>query len=261
PNDPPWRWFLLPSFAHPASLCASAPARPGVQLPIGSLRFPSPFRGFLPPNLIAEEKRFFLSLQSEVRKRRVISAFFDFFEYSSSCFLAALGDMTVAPSSSTEIFSSNVTESEATTSCEDSTEGDCGSGSVNDSKMTRVCDKLIEVFMVDKPTTTDWRRLLAFSKEWSNIRPHFYLRCEERADGEGDPGMKHKLLRLGRKLKEIDEDVQRHNELLEVIQEAPDEISAIVARRRKDFTKEFFVHLHTVAESYFNEPSNQNGKA
>ena len=55
--------------------------------------------------------------------------------------------------------------------------------------------------------------------------------------------------------------MQRHNELLEVIKEAPDEISAIVARRRKDFTKEFFVHLHTVAESYSNEPSKQNGKA
>ncbi|CAL9771642.1 unnamed protein product [Musa acuminata subsp. burmannicoides] len=178
--------------------------------------------------------------------------------YSSSCILAALGDMTVTPSSSTERFSSNATESEDATVCEDYTVGDCGSGSVDDSKMTRVCDKLIEVFMVDKPTTTDWRRLLAFSKEWSNIRPHFYRRCEERADREGDPGMKHKLLRLGRKLKEIDDDVQRHNELLEVIKEAPDEISAIVARRRKDFTKEFFVHLHTVAESYYNEPSKQN---
>ena len=70
-------------------------------------------------------------------------------------------------------------------------------------KMIRVCDKLIEVFMVDKPTPTDWRRLLAFSKEWSNIRPHFYRRCQDRADSEGDPGKKHSLLRLGRKLKEV----------------------------------------------------------
>ena len=70
-------------------------------------------------------------------------------------------------------------------------------------KMVRVCDKLIEVFMVDKPTTTDWRRLLAFSKEWNNIRPHFYKRCQERADAESDPGMQHRLLRLSRKLKEV----------------------------------------------------------
>lgn len=71
-------------------------------------------------------------------------------------------------------------------------------------KMVRVCDKLIDVFMVDdKPTPTDWRRLLAFSKEWNNIRPHFYKRCQARAENEDDPGMKHKLLRLQRKLKEV----------------------------------------------------------
>ncbi|KAH7567823.1 hypothetical protein ACOSP7_009999 [Xanthoceras sorbifolium] len=131
----------------------------------------------------------------------------------------------------------------------------------DDGKIKRVCDKLIEVFMVDKPTPTDWRRLLAFSKEWNNLRSHFYNRCHDRANNEPDPGMKHKLLRLARKLKEIDEDVQRHNELLEVMKGAPTEISEIVARRRKDFTKEFFMHLHNVAESYYDDPTKQNALA
>ncbi|XVF36796.1 hypothetical protein REPUB_Repub19eG0088800 [Reevesia pubescens] len=143
-------------------------------------------------------------------------------------------------------------------------ENDDEKGSVeglDNRKMIRVCNKLIEVFLVDKPTPTDWRRLLAFSKEWSSIRPHFFQRCQDRADGEADPGMKHKLLRLARKLKEIDEDVQRHNELLEVIKGEPSEISEIVARRRKDFTKEFFEHLHTVAESYYDNPTEQNALA
>lgn len=72
-----------------------------------------------------------------------------------------------------------------------------------DPKMIRICDKLIEVFMVDKPNPVDWRRLLAFSKEWETIRPHFFERCQDRADKEDDPGMKHKLFRLGRKLKEV----------------------------------------------------------
>lgn len=76
-------------------------------------------------------------------------------------------------------------------------------GGFDGQKMSRVCDKLIDVFMVDKPTPTDWRRLLVFSKEWDNIRPHFYKRCQDRADSEDDPGMKHKFLRLGRKLKEV----------------------------------------------------------
>lgn len=73
----------------------------------------------------------------------------------------------------------------------------------DENKMIRICDKLIGVFMVDKPAPTDWRRLLIFSKEWDNIRPHFYKRCQDRADSENDPGMQHKLLRLARKLKEV----------------------------------------------------------
>ncbi|KAK7849988.1 uncharacterized protein CFP56_001817 [Quercus suber] len=107
-------------------------------------------------------------------------------------------------------------------------EEDGGVEVLDDNKMVRVCDKLIDVFLVDKPTPTDWRRLLAFSKEWDNIRPHFY---------------------------------KRHNELLEVIRGSPLEISEVVARRRKDFTKEFFVHLHTVAESYYDNPTEQNALA
>ncbi|KAL1346563.1 hypothetical protein HN51_020190 [Arachis hypogaea] len=129
---------------------------------------------------------------------------------------------------------------------------------LDESRMVRVCDKLIGVFMVDKPTPTDWRRLLAFSREWDSIRPHFFKRCQDRADVEADPTMKERLLRLGRKLKEIDEDVQRHNNLLEVIKGDPSGITDIVAKRRKDFTKEFFVHLHTVAESYYDNAEMQN---
>ncbi|KAL0361539.1 UNVERIFIED_CONTAM: hypothetical protein Sradi_3838400 [Sesamum radiatum] len=60
---------------------------------------------------------------------------------------------------------------------------------------------------------------------------------------------------------QIDEDIQRHNELLDAIQKSPSEVGQIVARRRKDFTKEFFVHLHTVAESYYDNPTEQNAVA
>ena len=61
-------------------------------------------------------------------------------------------------------------------------------------------------------------------------------------------------------LLQIDEDVQRHNELIEMIKEKPSEISEIVSGCRKDFTNEFFVHLHTVAESYNDNPKVQNGE-
>ncbi|OMO71178.1 hypothetical protein CCACVL1_18393 [Corchorus capsularis] len=116
---------------------------------------------------------------------------------------AVVGDKTALPNDYD-------TQSPASNEVNRDTENEDEKGSVeglDDCKMIRVCDKLIEVFMVDKPTPTDWRRLLAFSKEWNNLRPHFFQRCHDRADAEADPGMKHKLLRLGRKLKEIDEDV------------------------------------------------------
>lgn len=62
------------------------------------------------------------------------------------------------------------------------------------------------------------------------------------------------------KFPQIDEDVQRHNELLEVVRAtSPSELGEIISRRRKDFTKEFFVHLHTVAQSYYDDPAKQNG--
>ncbi|VAH00040.1 unnamed protein product [Triticum turgidum subsp. durum] len=125
-------------------------------------------------------------------------------------------------------------------------------------KMVKISDKLIGVFMVDKPTPTDWRKLLAFSREWDNIRPHFFKRCQERADAETNPEMKHGLLRLARKLKEVDEDVQRHNELFELVKSTPSgKIGDVVAKRRKDFTVEFFNHLYYVAESYKDEPAKQ----
>lgn len=52
--------------------------------------------------------------------------------------------------------------------------------------------------------------------------------------------------------------MQRHNELLEVVKSSPSEISEVVSRRRKDFTKEFFLHVHAVSESYHDNPAEQN---
>lgn len=73
----------------------------------------------------------------------------------------------------------------------------------DDLYMVRVCDKLIDVFLVEKSSPADWRKLLSYSREWDSIRPHFYNRCQVRADNEDDPEMKHRLLRLARKLKEV----------------------------------------------------------
>ncbi|OIT32496.1 PREDICTED: uncharacterized protein At4g37920, chloroplastic-like [Nicotiana attenuata] len=182
-----------------------------------------------------------------------------------SCLGVVTGDTTVVPNGAVNEQIPSVKLSDSVTSqetdMENGEDGKDSSAGLDENKMIRVCDKLIEVFLVDKPNPTDWRRLLAFSKEWNNIRPHFYNRCQNRAESESDPGMKHKLLRLQRKMREVDNDVQRHNELLEVIRRSVSEVGGIVARRRKDFTKEFFAHLHTVAESYYDDPAEQNAVA
>ncbi|PIA47990.1 hypothetical protein AQUCO_01400525v1, partial [Aquilegia coerulea] len=162
----------------------------------------------------------------------------------------------------TEI-TNDCTEKKVSSSVETDSKGKDGKEDVDVeyNQMITTCDKLIGVFMVDKPSPTDWRKLLAFSRTWSNIRPYFFRRCQERADAEDDPDMKHKLFRFARKLKGIDEDVERHNELLEVVRGATSDITAIVARRRKDFTREFFEHLRTVLESYYANPEEQNALA
>lgn len=71
------------------------------------------------------------------------------------------------------------------------------------SEIIRDCDKVIEGFVADKLTFTDWRRVLVYNKEWNNIRPHFFRHCQDRVDSEVDPMMKNKLLWLGKKLKEV----------------------------------------------------------
>lgn len=115
---------------------------------------------------------------------------------------AVVGDKTAVNRDPREASNETTLHDEPLGNVEQGDEQD-GAKFLDDGKMIRVCDKLIEVFLVDKPNPTDWRRLLAFSKEWNNLRPHFFKRCQDRADSEEDPGMKQNLLRLGRKLKEV----------------------------------------------------------
>lgn len=58
---------------------------------------------------------------------------------------------------------------------------------------------------------------------------------------------------------QVDEDIRRHNELLDAVRNSESEVTDIVARRRKHFTVEFFDHFRTVAESYYQNPEEQTG--
>lgn len=49
---------------------------------------------------------------------------------------------------------------------------------------------------------------------------------------------------------QIDEEMERNSELLKEIQDNPTDINAIVTRRRKDFTGEFFRYLTIMSETF-----------
>ncbi|KAM7516379.1 hypothetical protein LguiA_005962 [Lonicera macranthoides] len=116
--------------------------------------------------------------------------------------------------------------------------------------ITQFCDKIINVFLYEKTKTKDWRKYLVFREEWKKYRDRFYNRCRTRADSEDDPQMKQNLIALARKVKKIDDEMERHSELLKEIEDSPTDINAIVARRRKDFTGEFFRHITLLSEVY-----------
>lgn len=116
--------------------------------------------------------------------------------------------------------------------------------------VTQICDKIIHLFLNEKSKSKDWRKFLVFREEWKKYRESFYKRCQTRSDGEHDVVLKRKLFALGRKVKKIDDEMESHSELLKEIQDSPTDINAVVTRRRKDFTGEFFSHLALISETY-----------
>uniref|UniRef100_A0A803MNM9 Uncharacterized protein n=1 Tax=Chenopodium quinoa TaxID=63459 RepID=A0A803MNM9_CHEQI len=103
--------------------------------------------------------------------------------------------------------------------------------------MTQFCDKMIDLFINEKPRSKDWKKYLCFREEWKKYRDKFYSRCRTRADMETDPVLKRKLSSLGRKVKKE-------------IEDNPTDINAIVAKRRRDFSGEFFLHLTYLQQTY-----------
>ncbi|WCJ32037.1 hypothetical protein M5689_013482 [Euphorbia peplus] len=116
--------------------------------------------------------------------------------------------------------------------------------------MTQFCDKIIHFFLKEKPRVKEWRKYLALREEWRKYSQSFYARCHSRANMETDPISKEKFTSLAAKVKRIDEEMEKHSELLKAIQDSPTDLIAIVAKRRKDFTGEFFRYLSILSETY-----------
>ncbi|KAL3844932.1 hypothetical protein ACJIZ3_002335 [Penstemon smallii] len=116
--------------------------------------------------------------------------------------------------------------------------------------ITQFCDKMIDVFLNEKPKSKEWKRYLVFRDEWNMYRERFYSRCKARADAENDSQMKQKFIELSRKVRKIDEEMEKHADLLKEIEDSPMDINAIVAKRRWDFTGDFFRHLTLLSKTY-----------
>lgn len=69
--------------------------------------------------------------------------------------------------------------------------------------LTQFCDKIIDVFLNEKPRVKQWRKYLVFREDWNKYRESFYNRCRTRADEESEPTMKEKLISLARKVKKV----------------------------------------------------------
>ncbi|CAN8229028.1 unnamed protein product [Cochlearia groenlandica] len=115
--------------------------------------------------------------------------------------------------------------------------------------MAQFCDKIIDLFLIDKPKVKQWNKYLVLRDEWNKYSLHFYNRCRIRADTETDPILKQKLISLETKVKRIDEEMDKHNCLLKEIQDNPTDINAIAAKRRRDFTGEFFRYVSLLSET------------
>ncbi|XP_033136883.1 uncharacterized protein At4g37920 isoform X2 [Brassica rapa] len=115
--------------------------------------------------------------------------------------------------------------------------------------MAQFCDKIIDIFLNEKPKVKEWKKYLVLRDEWNKYSVNFYKRCRTRADTETDSLLKQKLVSLESKVKKIDEEMEKHNDLLKEIQENPTDINAIAAKRRRDFTGEFFRYVALLSET------------
>lgn len=116
--------------------------------------------------------------------------------------------------------------------------------------MTKFCDKMIDLFLNEKPKPKDWMSYLVFREDWNKYRDSFYNRCKSRADSENDFTFKQRLVTLATEVKRVDDEMEIHAELLKQIEDSPMDINAIVTKRRRDFTGEFFRYLSVVQETH-----------
>lgn len=69
--------------------------------------------------------------------------------------------------------------------------------------MAQFCDKIIDLFLNEKPKVKEWKKYLVLRDEWNKYSLNFYKRCRTRADTETDPLLKQRLVSLESKVKKV----------------------------------------------------------
>lgn len=105
-----------------------------------------------------------------------------------------------------------------------------------------VSDKLIEVFLAKKPA--DWRKLIAYSKQWTMLAQGVFDRIEERAAAETDTDACLALRKMGRRLATVHEELSLYQQLIDKFRAAPSrDWEGLVSLRRNSMGQEFFKYL------------------
>eukprot|EP00892_Ulva_mutabilis_P005879 jgi/Ulvmu1/3663/UM017_0077.1 len=114
----------------------------------------------------------------------------------------------------------------------------------------KVADKLIKAFQ--KKQQSDWRKLIAFSKQWPQLADSVFARTDELIKTEQDPETKLKLRRFSRGLRNAHDDVTKYREFYSKFEYADEsEYEAIVAGNEDTLMSagffDFLGHIATAA--------------
>eukprot|EP00884_Botryococcus_braunii_P001959 jgi/Botrbrau1/11764/Bobra.0195s0089.1 len=110
---------------------------------------------------------------------------------------------------------------------------------------TAIADKLIAVF--EQRSTEEWRKLIAFSKQWPALADGVFDRMEMLSQQAEDPARALELRRLSRRLKSVHTELSDYNQTIAKFREAPPEDwEALVGELRAQLPADFFEHLENV---------------
>lgn len=106
-----------------------------------------------------------------------------------------------------------------------------------------VYDKLIDAFLMRTPE--EWRKLIAFSKQWPSLAEGVFRRMEERAAAMADGGGDQRAMRRSaRRLKSVSDELAEYAALVDKFRAAPSrDWEALVAQHRNALGGEFFNYI------------------